>query len=299
MRDVQGELFLAGFGARLGSIEPWVTDRITGLLEDLDSRSGETLFVAGDPPDFYYFLREGRVELVRERSAPWTYEGPSVFGLSDALLYRPRQRTAIALTDIQAMRVQSEAWLELLEDSFALARAALFGSISTVADLEQRLWAARVDTSSRSAPLVQPGAELDVIERLAVLAEAPLLRGAGVQTLSDLAAESETIAFARGEVLIERGKPPGRVVLLLEGEIDASREKPQARWRGGPGDIVCGTAAFGEAILGWEARARTPGRALTFRVADWLDLIEEHFDMVRKTLGALSRARDDLVEELR
>jgi len=303
MRDVtheriQSELFLAAFGANVGATETWVTDRLTSLLEEQVSRKGETLFSAGDPPDFYYFLREGRVQLVREGSAPWTYQGPSVFGMSDALLERPRVRTALALTDIQAMRVQSEAWIELLEDSFALARAALVGSVRTVAGLEQRLWAAG-GTRSRSIPWTSPpGAELDVIERLAILTEAPLLHGAGVQILSDLAAVSEVRVFERGDTLIERGKSPGCVLLLLEGQVEAVREAPEVRWRGGAGDIVCGTAAFGDPILAWAANALGPGRALSFQVADWLDLLEEDFDMVRTTLGTLSLDREELLERL-
>src|SRR5271165_5414661 len=67
---VQRELFLAAFGANVGATEPWVTDRLTSLLEEHLARAGETLFSAGDPPDFYYFLREGRVRLVREGRAP-------------------------------------------------------------------------------------------------------------------------------------------------------------------------------------------------------------------------------------
>ena len=303
MRDVQHEriqreLFLAAFGANVGTTESWVTDRLSSLLEEQPSRAGDTLFRAGDPPEFYYFLRQGQVQLVRDGSAPWTYEGRSVFGMSDALLERPRVRTALALTNIEAMKVQSEAWIELLEDSFSLARAAVLGSVRTVAELEQRLWAAR-RFSPRSTPLPLPsGAQFDVIERLAVLTEAPLLRGAGVQTLSDLAAASDVAAFEPGETLIARGTAGGRVLLLLEGEVEAAREAPDVHWVGGPGDIVCGTAAFGDPVFAWEARARTRGRALTFRVADWLDLMEEHFDMVRATLGALSLDREDLLARL-
>ena len=302
MRDagherIQRELFLAAFGVHVGVTDTWVTDRLTSLLEEEVARAGETLFSAGDPPEFYYLLREGRVELRREGSAPWVYEGRSVFGMSDVLLERPRVRTALAMTNIQAMKVQSEAWIELLEDSFALARAAIVGSVRTVAELEQRLWAAGM--SRRPAASYQgPEGPLDVVERLAVLAEAPLLRGAGVQILSDLAAASEVHVFAEGEVLVERGKPVGRVLLLLEGEVEASRVGPDVTWRGTAGDIVCGTAAFGDPILPWEASARTPGRALTFRVADWLDLMEEHFDMVRTTLGELSLDREELLERL-
>jgi CRP-like cAMP-binding protein len=296
---VQRELFLAAFGANAGVTEPWVTDRLAALLEEQVARAGEKLFSVGDPPEFYYFLREGRVKLVREASAPWIYEGPSVFGMSDALLDRPRIRTAIALTPIEAMRVQSEAWIELLADSFALARSAVIGSLRTVAELEQRLWAAGgASPPCPSVVLSPPGAPLDVIERLALLAEVPLLRGAGIQTLSDLAVASDVVSFNPGDLLVERGKPSGRVLLLLEGQVETAREAPEVVRQARAGEFVCGAAAFGEPVLAWEARGRTSGRALSFRVADWIDLMEEHFDMVRTTLGALSLEREELLERL-
>lgn len=302
MRDVQheriqGELLLAAFGAKIGA-ESWVTDRLTSLLEEQRARAGETLFDAGDPPDFYYLLREGRVSLTRDGTPPLTYEGPSVFGLSDALLERPRTRTALAVTDVQAMRVHSEAWIEILEDSFPMTRAAVLGSIRTVADLEERLWAKTPPEPRPPARHRRLGAQLDVIERLALLTDAPLLRHAGVQTLSDLAGACDIVAFEAGEGLLVRGKAQERVILLVEGESQAERVDPRILWRGGPGEIVCGKAAFGDGINPWEATARTPGRALTFLVSDWLDLMEAHFDMVRRTLGALSLDRERLVEQL-
>jgi CRP-like cAMP-binding protein len=303
MRDprherIHRELFLAAFGENVGATEPWVTDRLTSLLEEQVARAGETLFNAGDPPEFYYFLREGRVSLTRRGSAPWTYEGPSVFGMSDALLERPRVRTAVAVTDIEAMKIESDAWLELLEDSFSLARSALLGSVHLVAELEQRLWARGMSAGHPRTPPYVLGQQLDLIERLAALTEAPLLRVAGVQTLSVLAAASEVVAFDHGDTLFERGEAGERVLLLLEGEVEAVREAPSVVWRGAAGDIVCSVAAFGDPIRAWEAHALTRGRALTFRTADWLDLMEENFDMVRMTLGALSLDREELLERL-
>jgi CRP-like cAMP-binding protein len=292
------ELFVAAFGANIGVVEPWVTDRLVSLLEEHDLSAGQTLFVAGDPPDHCYFLVEGRLELTRAGHPPQIWGPHSFLGASDALLERPRRHTARALTELRAMRVPSDAWIDLLDDSFAVARTVVASLVDTVAGLEQRLW------STVSAPLApstrahETGAEFDLIDRLAVLAEAPLLRGAGIQTLSDLAGVSSVVPFERDEVLITRGLAPACVFLVLEGEIEAKREAPQVVWRGGPGDIACGTAAFGDAVLAWEARARTRGRALSFRIADWLDLMEVHSEMLRTTLSALSDARDELIERL-
>src|SRR5579883_2070201 len=138
---IQRELFLAAFGTHAGVTEAWITDRMTSLLEEQFARAGQVLYRAGDAPDVFFFMREGRVELVRDGSRPWLCEGRCVFGVSDAVLDRPRARTAVALSDVQVMRVQADAWMELLEDSFELARAAVAEAIGSVAGLEEKAWA--------------------------------------------------------------------------------------------------------------------------------------------------------------
>jgi CRP-like cAMP-binding protein len=304
MRDahrlrIQRELFLAAFGSSAGTSEGRLTDRLVSVLEEQYARAGETLYLVGDPPESYYVLREGSVRLVREGTAPWKYEGRSVFGMSDALLDRPRSRTALAVTDVHAMKVQYEAWMELLEDSFDLARAAVRGAVRSVAGLEERLWAVEARSPAMgSRRLAIPEGPLEVLSRLAVLTETSLLRGAGVQLLADLAGGSEVVTFERGEVLVERGTDPGRVLVVIKGGVEASREAPDAQWRGGPGDVVCGMAAFGDPIRAWQAGAITAGRALSFRIEDWFDLLEEHFEVVRSTLAALALESERLLEVL-
>jgi CRP-like cAMP-binding protein len=294
---VQRELFLAAFGPNAHPAETWVADRLTMLLEEQRSAPGEKLFVAGDRPDYYYFLRTGRVRFDRESVKARVFEGPSAFGISDALLGRPRPFTAVAETEIEAMRVPCTDWIELLEDSLSLAPAAVLAAARAVAELEQRHWAAnpREPTSEK---ILWTGQSLDPVDRLSVLAGTPLLRSAGVQTLSDLAAVSKVVPLTRGQVLIERGKTIDRVHLLLEGEVLATREGPEIHWRGGAGDIVCGTAAFTYAETAWQARSTAPGHALVFKVADWLDLMEEHFDMVLAGLGALALEEEALIGRL-
>jgi hypothetical protein len=45
-------------------------------------------------------------------------------------------------------------------------------------------------------------------------------------------------------------------------------------------------------------QAVTSTRALTFRIEDWLDLMEENFEMVRSTLGVLLTQREICLAEL-
>jgi CRP-like cAMP-binding protein len=289
------ELFLATLGPELGKIEPWVTDRLTILLEETDVAAGRCLFSAGDLAESFYFLRDGRVRLARKGRAPFTVHGPGVVGMFDAILDRPRVDTAVAEQDTQLMRVPTEPWVELLEDSFELTRATVLGAAREVTVLEGKLRSRGLaPAGAASSPPALASARLGPIDRLAVLMDAPPLRAAGLQTLSDLAASSEEVAFSPGVALFQRAVPRERVFLVIEGEVQATREPSQGVWRFGPGEIVCGAAAIGEPALSWRAVAQGPVRTLAYRIEDWFDLMELHFDLVRSAVTWLALERERL-----
>jgi CRP-like cAMP-binding protein len=302
MRDtsharVSRELFLAAFGAELGRMVPATIDRLTWLLEEEDVLSGETLFAEGEAPECFYFLREGRIQLVREGSAPRTAKGPAVVGMSDALLDRPRSRTAIVLADTRIMRVRIDDWVELLDDSFELTRASILSSARRVALLEEQLLDMGIVPWTTSGGVSQAaGPRLGVIERLAALMDALPLRQAGVQTLSDLALVADELTFEPGDVLFDRGAKRDRVFLVVQGEVAATRRPSDVEWTFGPGHIVCGAAALSDVSCAWGASAKSRVRALAFRTEDWFDLMEEHFDLVRSALAGLVLERERLLE---
>lgn len=296
---ISRELFLAAFGANLGGFESWVIDRLTNLLEEEEVPIGDALFSCGESPEFFYFMREGRVRMTREGGPAWILHGRQVFGMDDAILDRCRTRTATALDHLKLMKVRADDWLELLDDSFELARASVIQLAQSVASHEQKLWAnahIRLPGVVRSPDVrAKP---LTVIERLAVLMDTPLLRGSGVQPLSDLAVESREVFFGPGERILARQVPRKTIFILLEGEVEASRHNPEIVWQSARGEIVCGAAAFGEPALAWEAIASKATRALAFRIEDWFDLMEEHFDMVRSALGGLELQRHQILDQL-
>jgi CRP-like cAMP-binding protein len=297
-RRMSREVFLATIGGNLGPIEPWVTDRLTALLEEEDATAGDCIFQAGDPPDHIVFLREGRIELVAESSSSEVIEAPRAFGMVDALLERPRVVSAFARTPVQLLKIRMDAWFELLEDSFDLARMAVQMMVRAVAALEQQLLAAGRAPARVAAVALEAQANLDLVERLVLLTQALPLSGAGVQPLSDLATASEEVSFEPGAMLFERHaiRPP--LLVVIAGEFEASREDPGLMWRGSSGQVVAGTAAFEDGRNDWQARAVTRLNALSFGIEDWFDVMEENFDMVRSTLAALALERERLVTDL-
>lgn len=296
LQRLSRELFFAAT-AELESLPEWVVDRMMSMLEEGEVSAGQTIFKAGDPPEFIYFMRQGRVRLEREGVPSWTYEGRWALGLFEIIRDEPRARTATALADFRLLRVRGDAWIDLLEDSFVLARAALENSARTIAALADDLASSGGDPPATGASLMSlPQGELNLIERLAVLFELQHLRGSGVQPLAELAAVADEVAYEPGQRFLESGVRKDRSFAVLDGEVEASRVDPPIVRNFGRGALVLGAASCGQASVPWEARAKTRTRLLTFRQDDWFDLLEEHFDMVRAALGALALERERILE---
>jgi CRP-like cAMP-binding protein len=275
-----------------------VTDRLTAVLEEEDVRAGEWLFAAGELPDSFYFVRQGRVEILQQGKRPHTLEGHTVVGLFDALSDHPRTRSARAETDLRVMRAPADVFVELLEDSFDLSRTTFLGLAGAGATLEERLWAKSGPRHAGASREFPKASRLNVVERLAALIDAPLLRGVGVQALSELAASAREVTLEPEQALVGRGDSRDHVFLVLDGEVEATRTAPDVRWIGGPGEIVCSAAAFTERARAWQAQARVRTRCLAFALEDWFDLMEDHFDMVRSTLRLLATHIEVLRDEL-
>jgi CRP-like cAMP-binding protein len=300
LQRISRELFLAALGVPLDTMEPWVIDRITSQLDEHFIRPGQTLYTAGQPSEFLYFMHEGRVRVTRDGGPSWTVVGRWFLGVFEALRERPSTTTAVALTDIHAMRVPAIAWRDLLEDSFDLARAAIFNAAQAVVKLEELVPTPPASQPRRVSwvPAVPRPGRLTLVETLAHLLDVRMLRGAGVQALTDLAAVAQEASFASDEVVLERGVERDRLVIVAEGEVHAERANPAVVRRYVPGEIVCGVASFGATAPAWEARATAPTRTISFPIEAWFDLMEEHFDLVSSTLSALGARRDLLVDHL-
>jgi CRP-like cAMP-binding protein len=293
------ELFLSVLTGGTADLETWVLDRMTSVVAEEDVEAGKRLFARGEPPELIFFVQDGRVRLEREGQNPWIFEGRSVIGVFDAVLERPHERTAVAETRLHLLRLHVDHWIDLLEDSFGLARAALANSVFTVASLETRLWAGqRHPRGAVVARVSPPPPPLAFVDRLAILAELPLLRAAGIQVLVELADSVEELTFPQGALLHERHERRGQAFFVLEGEATAARNAPDIEVLFGPGTFVGGAASLGDPMLAWRASAVTPMRVLSMHLDDWFDHMEEHFDLARSALSALALLREAILHDL-
>jgi CRP-like cAMP-binding protein len=293
------ELFLSILTGGAGNLETWVIDRMTSVFEEEDVEAGKRLYAVGELPEHIFFIREGAIRLEREGVAPWLMEGRSVVGAFDAILERPHLRTAVAVTPLRILRLRVDLWLELLEDSFGLARAAIRNSVANVAAMVERFWALQASPRAPAVVAIPPiEGPLTFVERVGILAGAPLVRMAGIQVLVELAEAFSEVTFEAGETIFERGVSRGQAFLVLTGEAEGSRHDPELRVRFGPGSWVGGLASLGAPILAWEAHAVTRVRTLAVHLEDYLNLMEEHFDLVRAALAELARLREVVLTEL-
>jgi len=274
-----------------------VTDRLTAMLEEEECAPGERIYSEGEPPDHFYMLRQGRLEFLKRERPAEIVEAPRAFGMIDALIERPRTTSAVAASAVQLLRIPSDAWFELLEDSFELARTSVLALARATAAVEERVWAHGTPPTPPPPPtLDDPSGPLDIVQRVALLMHTPVFRGVGVQPVSDLAAAAEEVQFAAGEHLFERGSCD-RILVVHEGCVEADRRDPHVTWQGGAGQVVCESVCFGAVASSWEARATVRTRAISFGIDDWFDVLQENFEMVRATLATFARERERLLTE--
>src|SRR5262245_21555335 len=164
------------------------TTALARMMRDVLFQEGATLYEEGDAAEHVYFIVSGSVELRTPGAPPNRFDERSIVGGLDMLQDRPHARTAVAVTDVHALVIRSEDWLEIIEDNFEFARSALV-AISTNAmrfgkELGDRGGFAP-PTEGDDAPI--PERPLNVVERMLALRDLPMLAKIRIQVLTSLA----------------------------------------------------------------------------------------------------------------
>lgn len=296
MQRIGRELLFSSFmGSTIGGDEAWIIERIATSLEEYVASAGEVLFREGDASDYIYFMAEGRARMSRIGHSDWIYEGRWLIGTIDVLVGRARARTATIELDSRLFRYRGDLWTDLMEDSFEITANALAGSAAGTAALYTRIAPEPAFPEPEDAPIVYDTSTL--VGRALLLSELPLLRGAGVQALTDLAEATMSQPVVEGESLFLPRSNPKRVYVVVRGCVEVYRDEPRATGRFGPGTIVGSALCLGN-DGSWGARAAQASEVLSFSAEEWFNQMEEHPAMARVAMAALAMEREDLMERI-
>ncbi len=238
MAKVEHELFLA----QMTSVEPpkHVVEQMLALLRTVMFRKGQVVYEQGFAADSIFFIVTGEVELGAQGVEPWHFSENSVVGVLDAIVGRPYSRTAVAVSDVQAMVLRADDYYDLLEDNFDFCQL-------IIGDVSNGLFAQNL-TQSNPAKLLhgdpsrvlveKRDQRLSVVERLLVLRQVAAFLTGSTQSLVGLAELARESRWKSGDVIFREGDASDVFWVIASGSIEIERESPKFRVIRGPGDLI-------------------------------------------------------------
>lgn len=262
--------------------------------------ASDRLFREGDAPQFIYFLVDGEVHLVREGAEPWAFGQGDVVGVLDADAADLHRRSAIAQTDVHALAVRVRDWHDTQEDNLEMVRLRLQGnarnllerglSLAPSCGFEQHVSLGAAPSLVSQMSLAD---ELNAFERLLSLRLAPAFSLAGTQSLLELAREAREVRLSPGEVLFQEGDEARSFFVNVTGVVSLERRGMEMTAQFGPTALVGGYMGIGQVTYPVTARAETELVAMSIELAHLLEVMEDHYDLIRAMMAfmALERMR--------
>jgi CRP-like cAMP-binding protein len=321
--------------------------QLVALARDASYQPGTTIQQQGEQPRRFLVVTDGEVELGPALLAAGEAEdeaepGASVWsrtagrgeavGLVDALLDRPRTRTATAVGSVRGLSVDLPAYLDFLEQNFELTLA-LLGRLA--AGLHEQLLKAvaalaAADVAAHSSahltacssmhmpaaslhqlPLMDAavapdealiGCHIDIettIGRLLVLRHFRPFAGASVQAQVSLADDARPKHLEDGAPLFRAGDPGDILWAVASGGVAlcaAGAASAMPAIHCGPGDLVEHHAALAGGPRRFTASAVGDTVLLGIDREALLDRMDEHFDLTRSLLGFLGAEQERLAQ---
>lgn len=288
------ELFLRSMGG--APTQGSASQQLARAMRNVSFSAGETLYRAGDFTRMVHFITHGEVELLADGGEPWRLNAPAVIGVLDVNMRRPYSRTATALTDVRALVLGADDWLEALDDNFEFASGAVLRLATDVHRLHLTV------PPDGAFPDPPPPSDddahaLNIQERTLALRPVSCFQFAGIQALAMLAAGADERSLERGERLFTINGPAPSFFVVARGMIRIERQDPVIRARFGPGSIVGGAAALSFTAQQYTAEAETRAVVLEIRREDLVDALEDHMELLHAMFAGLGVERERIMNE--
>jgi CRP-like cAMP-binding protein len=269
---------------------------VVGLGRDRFFAKGSTLLRAGEPIPALYAVLDGRVHVAHEgRTMGHATSGGFVGGA--AMFARdPRGLGAIAEIDTLAVELESEAFLEILEDYFSVFHHVLRETagwlLELMRDLPPRLYAdvfAAVENPPAAA------GDLDLVERILFLRHVSPFAGS-ISALAELSRGMAETTFPAGTTLWDPGEPSGMVLFVVRGTVSCAANDGATVFAAGPGTVLGAVESVARRPRWHSAVTQTRMTALQSPSEALIDVLEDNFDMAMDYLAMLARAQIRILE---
>jgi CRP-like cAMP-binding protein len=291
---IERELFLRSIGG--SPAQSGVAEQLARAMSDASFRAGEVIYRAGDFTRRIHFVTHGEVELTVDGGEPWRLLAPAVIGVLDVNMRRPFSRTATAITDVRALVLGADDWLEALDENFEYSIAAIQRLAADVHRLHLTLSPSGGFAEPPPSSDEEPHA-LNVQERTLALLPVSCFQFAGIQALATLAIAADERTLERGERLFTIDTPATTFCVVARGTIQIRRESPLIQARFGPGSIVGGAAALSFVTQQYTADAESRAVVLEIRREDLIDALEDHVETVHAMFAGLGVERERIMDE--
>jgi CRP-like cAMP-binding protein len=262
---------------------------LLGSMRDVAFRKNKTVFDRGRKPDWFYIVRTGAIELRAGDKPPWKFTAGGTIGIIDALIGRPYERDAIALSDTACLAIRTADYFEMLEDHSAFAREVV--AFQALRLQQRHLELPEPETRFRMPSdwrLLRPDAkELGLVERLLVLRKVPAFARSTIQPLVNLARRASSIHFAPGDVIFTEDEESETFWAIAAGKVEIRRDGGPVVVRG-PGELIESFAAFGHSRRQYTATAVEPVIMLAIDKDVLFDRMEEHFELTRSVMAYIA-----------
>ncbi len=259
-------------------------------------RKGAVIYRMGERVGQLHIVVEGRIRLDGGGYGQHVVGPGESLGYLSMLARDSRGLAAEAEVDTTTLVIDAEDFYDLLEDHFTL-----FNHVVTqLAEfmLRQR---ERIEDGTYLAPgeglLECPERELDLVERLLFLRQGAVLNQASMDSLIEIARAMTEVRLPADEVLWRPGDPSGFLYILVDGSVTCEVKETGHTFRCGPGYPLGNLESLAGRPRWYRARTERPIVALQGQSNQFLDLLEDHFEMARGFLSTMAAGILRVVED--
>jgi CRP-like cAMP-binding protein len=263
---------------------------IAEYLRERTFAPGEVLHAEGEPVAALHFLAEGNVALLRG-GVPVAHalRGAELGGL-EMVARSPAQFTAVAETEALVLELTAEANAEMLDDHFGIYHAVLRQTCREIIEYHRRLPKEASAVMPPPLPVgTLPERELDLVERIFFLRQAPPFARSSINALAELSRAITEVRFEPGTVLWSEGFSARGIFLVVSGLVKAASPRFGFEMMVGAGGPLGIVEAFAQMPRWYEATVIEPTVVLTGDVETFVDVLEDNFEMAMDYLAVIAR----------